>query len=273
MTDKYMVVGNPVNHSKSPRIHELFARQCNQDMQYEARQLSTENFDHSILQFFKEGGKGLNVTVPFKEKAFQLADIVNNYARQAGAANTLWLDENQKIIAGNTDGTGLIKDLTENLKIDLSGKRILLLGAGGAVRGVLQPLIDCSPLDIHIYNRTQSKADQLADLFEHKITSVNRHQLSSPYDLIINGTASSLTGDIPDLPAGICHRNTISYDMMYSATETVFNVWARQQGAISGHDGLGMLVEQAAISFQLWRGILPHTAPVIKLLRQEMHPA
>jgi len=270
MTDQYWVVGNPINHSKSPAIHQAFAQQCQQSMSYQSRLLTDDNFESSLRDFFSEQGKGANVTVPFKERAYHLADCLSTEAVKAGAVNTLALQADGRIKGYNTDGLGLVTDFKKNLNVDLKQKRILILGAGGAVRGVIEPILAEKPNCIHLYNRTRSKADLLAELFGSGVLAVDRQQLTSGYDVIINGTSASLSGQNIELPDDIIASHTICYDMMYAREQTPFIRWALNLGAAQGFDGLGMLVEQASEAFQIWRNCQPDTAPILKQLRQDL---
>jgi shikimate dehydrogenase len=271
-SDLYAVIGHPVSHSKSPRIHSLFASQTGEPVEYTAIQAPLDGFGEAVQQFFERGGKGLNVTVPFKEQAWQLADRRAGRAEKAGAANTLYYDNNGQLIADNTDGQGLVQDLTSNLAVTLRGKRVLVLGAGGAVRGVLGPVLGQQPALLTVANRTVSKAGTLVELFagdagQTKLTACGFDQLSQPFDIIINGTSASLHGHLPPVSATVIAADTLVYDMMYAAQTTRFNQWALEQGAVKAVDGLGMLVEQAAESFRIWRGVAPETAPVMQELR------
>ncbi|SET31398.1 shikimate dehydrogenase [Marinobacter segnicrescens] len=270
--DLYAVVGNPISHSKSPRIHSLFAAQTGEAVEYTAIQAPLEEFAETVREFFAKGGKGLNVTVPFKEQAWSLADRRSERAEKAGAANTLYQDEQGRLVADNTDGVGLVTDLKVNAGVSLSGGRVLVLGAGGAVRGVLGPLLAENPGELVVANRTVIKADGLVSLFRPQavateLSACGFEAATDPFDVIINGTSASLQGDLPPVPAGVISPETVVYDMMYAAGDTPFNAWARGQGAGKVLDGLGMLVEQAAESFRVWRGVKPETAPVIEELR------
>ena len=270
--DLYAVVGNPISHSKSPWIHSHFARQTGQAMEYTAIQAPLAGFEKTVTEFFDRGGKGLNVTVPFKEQAWQIARKRTPRAEKAGAANTLFLDSEGLLTADNTDGRGLVADLTENCGISLTGKRVVILGAGGAVRGVLQPLLMEHPKVLIIANRTPEKARGLAELFQAEsgvteLSGCGFEEVSGEFDLIINGTSASLQGDLPPLSPSLVGRKTRGYDMMYSQEVTPFNRWVLDQGGCLGTDGVGMLVEQAAESFAIWRGVHPETAPVIAALR------
>lgn len=266
MTDQYAVVGNPVAHSQSPRIHAAFARQTGQGMAYEKLLAPLDGFAGTVEAFRQAGGKGLNITVPFKEEAFRYASHKTARAEASGAVNTLKFDGDQ-ILGDNTDGAGLVRDLTVNLKQALAGKRILLMGAGGAARGVIGPLLAEQPISLMLANRTPEKALQLARLFGGQIGAEPYEALAGQsFDLVINATSASLKGELPPLPDGLFAPGALAYDMMYGA-ETPFMAWAGQHGAAKISGGLGMLVEQAAESFYLWRGVRPDTAPVIRQLR------
>ena len=272
--DLYAVVGNPISHSKSPRIHSLFASETGEPVEYTAIQAPLDDFAGTVRQFFERGGKGLNVTVPFKEDAWKLADRRTERAENAGAANTLYLDDEGRLTADNTDGCGIVRDLVVNHGVVLGQARILVLGAGGAVRGVLGPILAEHPAAITIANRTVAKADALVKLFkpvagETALSACGFEQPREPFDVIINGTSASLQGDLPPLSPEVLGEQTVVYDMMYSLQTTTFNQWALEQGAQTVHDGLGMLVEQAAESFRIWRGISPATRPVIEELRND----
>jgi shikimate dehydrogenase len=263
MTDRYAVFGHPIAHSKSPQIHAAFARQTGQDMTYEAILAPLDGFAESVAAFAAAGGRGANVTVPFKEEAYKLAHRLSPRAQRAGAVNTLLFDDG--ILGDNTDGAGLVADLTRNLGCALAGKRILLVGAGGAARGVIEPLLDQSPAEFVIANRTVSRAQELAGLFGRGVVACGFDAVDAPFDLVINATAASLAGELPPLSPRIFTTGTLAYDMMYGR-DTPFLAFARAHGATTA-DGLGMLVEQAAEAFYLWRGVRPDTAPVIAHLR------
>ncbi|PHS43221.1 shikimate dehydrogenase [Marinobacter flavimaris] len=272
--DLYAVVGNPISHSKSPRIHSLFASETGEPVEYTAIQAPLYDFAGTVKQFFERGGKGLNVTVPFKEEAWKLADRRTERAENAGAANTLFLDDDGLLTADNTDGCGIVRDLVVNHGVALKAARILVLGAGGAVRGVLGPILAEQPSSITIANRTVARAEALVELFtpvagETRLSACGFEQPDEPFDVIINGTSASLQGDLPPLSSKVIAQGTVIYDMMYSLQTTTFNQWALEQGAQIVHDGLGMLVEQAAESFRIWRGISPATRPVIEELRND----
>jgi shikimate dehydrogenase len=271
--DYYAVMGNPIAHSKSPLIHATFAQQTGQVIQYDAILVKTEagEFEKAVQAFQASGGKGLNITVPFKAAAWAYAQQRSQRAERAGAVNTLWFDGQRKCFGENTDGVGLVRDLVKNHGHQIAGQRLLILGAGGAVRGVLEPLLRENPQQCVIANRTVAKAETLAELFTslgHLSASSYEALKGQRFDLIINGTAASLQGDLPPLPAGLLSENGGCYDMMYAATATPFMQWAESQGAKWVLDGLGMLVEQAAESFYLWRGVMPETLPVIQYVRQ-----
>lgn len=273
--DRYAVIGNPVAHSKSPLIHAAFARQTGQTMSYEALLAPLDGFAAAVARFCVEGGRGLNVTVPFKLEAHALTPRHSARAAAAGAANTLIFDD-LGVLADNTDGVGLVRDLTHNLATPLHGRRILLLGAGGAARGALLPLLEQQPLQLAIANRTAARAEALVDLFREQASTATVDLAASTFsaldgldfDIIINATAASLSGQIPDLPAALYGRAALAYDMMYAPDDTPFMAAARRHGATRVADGLGMLVEQAAESFFVWRGVQPDTQPVLASLRK-----
>ncbi len=269
MTDRYAVIGNPIEHSRSPEIHAAFARQTGQDLVYD-RILGTD-FEQDAQAFFAGGGKGLNITVPFKEQAWALADARSPEADAAGAVNTLTRLPDGRLRGDNTDGPGLIRDLTTNHGCRLADSEILLLGAGGAVRGVLRPLLEERPARLLIANRTAAKAVALAEKAATlgPVAGCGLDELEGQqFDFIINGTAAGLAGAVPMLPAGILKTAGWVYDMLYGTEPTPFVLWGREQGAAEALDGLGMLVEQAAEAFLLWRGVRPDTAPVIRMLRE-----
>lgn len=272
--DKYVVFGNPIAQSKSPFIHTLFARQTAQDMSYEARLAPLDGFVAALETFFADGGRGCNVTVPFKEQAFDYADQLTERARLAGAVNTLKKLDDGLILGDNTDGEGLVQDLLQH-QIELQGKRILLVGAGGAARGVVLPLLAQQPSSVTITNRTVAKADALVEAFatHGPVSAKALDELEGDhYDIIINSTSASLSGQLPGIPARLIEPHTVCYDMVYGAEPTAFNQWAQQQGANVVLDGLGMLVGQAAESFMLWRGIRPGARQVQRELRRSLQP-
>ncbi len=269
--DLYAVMGNPISHSKSPQIHRAFAEQTAQAIDYCAICVAAGGLEDALRQFRARGGKGINVTLPFKQDASRLAGEVSEGVRRAGAANTLWFDSKDKIHAENTDGIGLVQDIVVNHQRSLRGQRILLLGAGGAARGVMAPLLAEEPAGIWLVNRTDAKAEELARLFGDlgEIRCLGYERLAgNRFDLIINATSASLQGGLPPLPAGLLAPGACCYDMMYGAEATPFVRWARNEGAAQALDGLGMLVEQAAVSFYLWRGVRPDTQAVIGKLRK-----
>lgn len=271
--DRYAVMGNPISHSKSPRIHNLFAAQTGQRMEYTAIQVDVGGFTQAVGNFGAAGGKGLNITVPFKQEAWQLMTERSERAERAGAVNTIKFDGG-KLFGDNTDGVGLVNDLTINHRIELKGKRLLLMGAGGAARGVLAPLLAQQPARLVIGNRTVDKAVELATAFADlgNVSGSGYDSLADQqFDLIINATAASLQGQLPPLPDNLPAGNACCYDMMYGAEPTVFMQWAGGQGAAMVLDGLGMLVEQAAESFFIWRGIRPDSRSVIQILRNELN--
>ena len=271
MSDLYAVMGNPINHSKSPQIHSAFAEQTEQDLIYSAILVPLEKFKHEADNFFRTG-MGLNITVPFKEDAWQYADTYSSRALRAGAVNTLIKKEDGSIHADNTDGIGMVRDITFNHGCAIKGKRVLVLGAGGAVRGILEPVLEEKPLEVIVANRTVSKAKALAEDFADvgTISGCGFDQVEGRFDLIINGTSASLSGELPPIPETVIHQQTTCYDMMYGAEPTVFNQWAEKLNAGATLDGLGMLVEQAAESFKAWRGVRPESSPVIASIRENL---
>lgn len=268
MTDRYAVIGNPIEHSRSPQIHAAFARQTGEDIEYGRLLGDVDAFERDVAEFFATGGRGLNVTVPFKERAFRLADGLSARAEAAGAVNTL-IATSAGVRGDNTDGAGLVRDLGCNHLFAFAGARLLLLGAGGAVRGVLRPLLEERPAELVIANRTAAKAVALAaDAADPRVSGCGLGDLvGRRFDLIINGTAAGLSAQVPTIPDDSLAEDGWTYDMLYGAEPTAFVEWGRRHGAAKALDGLGMLVEQAAESFHLWRGVYPDTAPVIAQLR------
>ncbi len=270
--ERYAVIGNPVAHSKSPEIHTRFAEQTEQELIYERLLAPLDGFADTVRRFIDEGGKGANVTVPFKLEAYALAMVLTARAQAAGAVNTLKFDQAANgealILGDNTDGVGLVTDIVSNARVALADKRVLLLGAGGAARGVILPLLQAGPAELVIANRTASKALELAQRFtaQGKVRASDFTSLEGPFDVIVNATSASLSDDLPPIPAGVFGRESFAYDMMYGKAPTVFMRLATQHGAMAS-DGLGMLVEQAAESFLVWRGVRPQTAPVFAALR------
>jgi shikimate dehydrogenase len=270
--DRYAVIGHPVAHSLSPLIHALFAQQTGQSLEYTAIDIPPERLQHDVRGFFAQGGRGLNVTVPHKQAAMRLADELSARARRAGAINTLAADAaSGRLYGDTTDGVGLVIDLTSNLGISLAARRVLLLGAGGAARGVLGPLLAGAPAELVIANRSDERAVALACDWSAegpvRGASLALPDEQVPFDLIIQATAAALTGEMPPLPERCVGATTVCYDMAYGRQESAFLRWARRAGAARCHMGLGMLVEQAAESFRLWRGLRPDTAPVLAQLR------
>ncbi|MBT8130488.1 MAG: shikimate dehydrogenase [Gammaproteobacteria bacterium] len=270
-TDRYAVFGNPIEHSKSPFIHARFAEQTGQRLSYTAELVEPGDFEKAVARFADNNGKGLNVTVPFKQDAWQLATRRSERAERAGAVNTLVINAPGDYFGDNTDGIGLVMDLGKNFGFELANKNILIIGAGGAVRGVIEPLLEQRPASLTIANRTREKAVQLADDFSDlgTITGCGLDEFGEDsFDIIINGTSASLVGELPPLPASLIGEHTFCYDMMYASEATPFTQWASQHGAARVADGKGMLVEQAAESFRIWRGCKPETAPVIEALSE-----
>ncbi len=279
--DCYAVMGNPIGHSKSPMIHRLFAGQFKDNIDYTAIQVDPGGFAQAVEQFRATGGLGLNVTVPFKLEAYRLADLHTDLAEKAQAANTLRFRSDGRIEAHNTDGLGLVRDLARLLDIEwhphvercpetlFRGKSVLILGAGGAVRGVLAPVLDCAPDSVVIANRTVVRAKELELLFGGPpVSACGFHELvGRRFDIVINGTSASLQGELPPLPHDLFNAGAFAYDMMYGSRPTPFMEWAQQNGAAHTSDGLGMLVEQAAESYFFWRGKRPETAAVLAVLR------
>ena len=272
-SDAYAVMGNPIAHSKSPRIHAAFAQQTGQRITYSAIQVDPGGFEQAVGNFFAAGGKGLNITVPFKQEAWALVAKRGPEAELAGAVNTILLDSDGAWVGRNTDGIGLVRDICANHGGRIEGQRVLLIGAGGAARGVLEPLLAQRPTQIVIANRTPDRAYELAALFAAlgDIKGTGFEDLSGlNFDLIINASAASLHGEVPPLPEDVLVSHGGCYDMMYGAEPTPFVRWGQSHGAAQSLDGLGMLVEQAAESFTLWRGVRPDTAPVLAMLRREL---
>jgi len=271
--DNYAVMGNPVAHSKSPQIHDAFARQTGEPVVYQAIHVALDGFPAALDAFQEMGGKGLNITVPFKEAAWQASHVLTGRAQRARAVNTLWFDQSGRRHGDTTDGIGLIRDLTVNHDIQLSGKDVLVLGAGGAVRGILDPLFDQKPARVVIANRTVTRASELAGLFADrgKLAACGYEALRGQhFHIVINGTSASLQGTVPPLPDDLLLPASCCYDMMYAEIDTVFISWAKARGVARALDGIGMLVEQAAESFYIWRGVRPETRTVIAKLRKEV---
>lgn len=272
--DRYAVMGDPISHSLSPQIHSLFAQQTDQALQYEAQRVESMHFITEVQHFGDNGGKGLNITLPLKELAWEWVPQCSERAELARAVNTIIFKTNGEIVGDNTDGIGLVRDLQQNLHINLTDKRILIIGAGGATRGILPSLIDTKPQTLHIANRTPEKAQQIADDFSQLYT-INTSGLGDDlqqqqFDVVINASAASLADNIPNVPETIFAENSVCYDLCYGAKAQPFLQWANQHGAAQCHDGLGMLVEQAAESFYLWRGVRPDSQQVLNQIRKNL---
>ncbi len=272
MLDSYAVIGNPISHSQSPLIHTTFSHQTDQAMQYEAILAQKNGFPAAVTAFRQQGGKGMNVTIPFKLEAYQLSTRLTERARLAQAVNTFRFDGNQ-ILGDNTDGAGLVRDIESNLDVPIATKRVLLLGAGGAARGAILPLLEQKPSVLAIANRTIHKAHTLHQQFisyGHIVSGDFMDFSGEHFDIIINATSASLHDALPELsPSNFTHQS-LAYDMMYSNKPTRFLEFAKQQGVNHLADGIGMLVEQAAESFFLWRGIRPKTKSVIAMLQSKV---
>lgn len=265
--DRYGVMGYPVSHSRSPIIHRLFAQQTGQNMQYELLQVAPDKLETAVMQFQRTGGKGLNITVPHKQAVANLVDAASERANIAGAVNTLVFKDGH-IYGDNTDGVGLLTDLKRNLGLHLENSNILILGAGGATRGIVAPLLETQPASLQIANRTIAKADAIVSIFaKHGPVSASRFDEigSLPvYDLVINATSAGVRGETPPYPEAAVSRHTFCYDLSYGLAPTPFSVWAAEHGAAKSVMGWGMLVEQAAASFHIWRGVRPDTSAVLK---------
>ncbi|MEC4747987.1 shikimate dehydrogenase [Methylomicrobium sp. Wu6] len=275
-TDRYAVFGSPIKHSKSPRIHRLFAEQTGQALSYEAQEVTAEAFPATVKGFFEAGGKGLNCTVPLKELAYRFATHKTERAQRSKAVNTLVLQTDGAILGDNTDGCGLVTDLLHNHRLTLTGKNVLILGAGGASRGIIGPILGQSPTRLVVANRTTDKAVLLAEEFKSigDISGCGFEELGRlQFDLILNATAASLSGQLPPLPDRLLASQASCYDLAYGNEPTAFVRWGFAHGARLSLDGLGMLVEQAAEAFFIWRGVRPQTRPVIELLDGERKKA
>ena len=267
--DRYAVIGHPIAHSRSPQIHALFAQQTHQHMSYGAIDVAPAELALRVHEFFAGGGHGLNVTLPHKETVMALAGDLTARARTAGAANTLIRNADGRLTADNTDGAGLVRDLTHTLRGAVRAQRVRLLGAGGAARGILAPLLQLEPRELVIANRGEERAGALARAFAAlgPVRATGFAALDGAcFDLIINATAANLESQLPPLPPGTLAATTICYDLFYAGSDTCFTSWAREHGAAQVHMGLGMLIEQAAESFYLWRGVRPDTRPVLAAL-------
>ena len=270
--DEYGVFGHPVNHSLSPFIHGLFARQTGQVMSYRPFDVAPEEFAQRVQEFFAQGGRGLNVTLPHKIAAVEVAGELTARAAHAAAVNTL-ATKGDAILGDNTDGAGLVRDLCDNLGLVITNRRLLVIGAGGATRGILAPLLGLSPTLVVIANRTRERAEALSAAFSDlgATQGVGFEFLEpAPFDLVINATSASLSGEMPPIPAGVIGSQTVCYDLAYGRSATAFVRWARAQGCAQALQGLGMLVEQAAESFRLWRGVRPATGAVLEVLRERV---
>jgi len=268
--DQYGVFGHPVGHSLSPFIHGVFARDTGQQMTYRAYDVAPEEFTERVAGFFADGGRGLNITLPHKIVAVEVAQELTARAAHAAAVNTLALQGDNVLLGDNTDGGGLVRDLCDNLGLIITQRRVLILGAGGATRGVLAPLLGLEPAIVVIANRTPERAEALAAAFADLGVTQGvgfEYVGETPFDLIINATSASLSGDIPPIPAGAIGPRTVCYDLAYGRSAMAFVRWAQQSGCVRAVQGLGMLVEQAAESFRLWRGVRPQTAPVLAALK------
>lgn len=267
--DRYAVIGNPVEHSRSPDIHTAFAEQTGQTLRYERILCEEKDFAATVDRFRSDGGKGLNVTLPFKLGALEYCDEVSERARLAGAVNTISFRDG-RALGDNTDGAGLVRDLTDNLGVALAGKVIVLLGAGGAARGAIKPLLDCGPAELVLSNRNPWKPEVLAEEFRKygPIRACTHRALKGDHvDVLINATSAGHAGETLPLPHDLLGEGAVCYDMSYGNAARPFLDWARAHGANSSADGIGMLVEQAAESFEIWRGLRPETAEIRKRLQ------
>ena len=266
----YAVLGNPVKHSKSPQIHLLFAKEMGITLEYNAIEVPNDELSTYVNLFSSQGGKGLNITVPFKENAYKLCTEITSRALESGSVNTIKFDTETNIIGDTTDGEGFINDLRKNYGINLQNKSILILGAGGTVKSIIERLVSEEIKNVVIVNRTLSRAEELEKKFKNKIDIKSFSYETLPndiFDLIVNGTSLSLSSEVPPVSKNIINKNTFCYDLMYSSDKTVFIKWAIENGALRAADGLGMLVEQAAESFFIWHGVKPNTAKVIEALK------
>jgi len=266
--NRFAVFGNPISHSLSPMIHDQFSKEFDIELSYEKILSPIDEFALTAEQFIKDGGSGFNITLPFKIEAFNFSEELTSNAKAAGAVNTIKI-QNNMIFGENTDGTGLVNDLEKNLNENLNGKEILIIGAGGATQGILKPILDKNPEKILLANRTSEKSVKLANEFLKygKVCGFGINQIKSkPVDIVINATSTSISGDMPNLPSGLC-EGALCYDLMYG-TQTSFMKWGLENSARQVSDGLGMLVEQAALSFNFWHGKRPRTSSVISLIRE-----
>jgi shikimate dehydrogenase len=266
---RFTLFGHPVSHSWSPFIHGMFARQFDHVVDYKVQDVEPDGFRHAVINFFVEGGGGANVTLPHKTAAAEIVNDLSARAERAGAVNTIIRRSATELYGENTDGVGLVTDLTRNLGVTIAGSRLLILGAGGATRGVLAPLLEQEPREIRIANRTPVRARQLAEEFADlgEMSSSGFDAVEDwPWDIVINATAASLAGEVPELPPRAIGRDTVCYDMAYGRGDTAFMRWAAERGSKRAYKGWGMLVEQAAESYLLWHGVRPETKPVMGAL-------
>jgi shikimate dehydrogenase len=269
--DRYAVFGHPVGHTRSPWIHARFAALTGQSLSYVARDVPRGGFDAALAEFLAAGGKGLNITLPHKLAAFRAAPRLTPRAQRAGAVNTLAVQP-EGLLGDNTDGAGMLRDLQANLGIEIADRRVLLLGAGGAARGALPALLDAGPRELVIANRSAARAAALAADFaaDRPLAGIGLEAARGPFDLVVNATSASLAGEVPALSGDAIGPASFCYDMAYGTGPTAFMRWAGERGAAGVADGIGMLVEQAAESFELWRGVRPPTAPVLAELRRQL---
>jgi shikimate dehydrogenase len=275
IADRYAVIGNPIEHSKSPDIHLLFADQTGEVIRYEKILAEEHEFIQVVKDFFKKGGKGLNVTVPFKNEACKFVEELSDYAKHAGAVNTIYINDAGKFVGANTDGIGLLRDLKKTLRLQLLNKKILIVGAGGATQGIVEPLLNEKPAELTIANRTVSKAEKIVKQFEKfgKLNSCSLTEIPEiAFDLVIHATSAGLHGQIIELPKQIIGAKTCCYDLLYSDQDTPFMSWCKQLGAEKVIDGFGMLLEQAAEAFFIWRGKRPDTGMAYHYFRSDAMP-
>ena len=268
---RFALFGHPVIHSWSPFIHGLFARQFDHIVDYKLRDVDPTSFRRAVIDFFVEGGGGANVTLPHKPAAAEIVNTLSARAERARAVNTIIRRSPTELLGDNTDGAGLVTDLVTNLGVTVAGSHLLILGAGGAVRGVLAPLLEQEPREIRIANRTPERAQRLRDEFSDlgELSASSFDEIDDrPWDTVINATAASLVGEVPALPPRAVGRDTVCYDMAYGRGETAFMRWARERGSTRAYKGWGMLVEQAAESYRLWHGVRPATKPVLDALKR-----
>ncbi len=273
--DRYAVIGNPIEHSKSPDIHLLFADQTGEQLHYEKILADENKFSQVVSKFFADGGKGLNVTVPFKNDACAFVDELTDYAKNAGAVNTIYKNDDGRFIGANTDGIGLLRDLKKTLRVPIINTKILIVGAGGATQGIVEPLLNEQPAELIITNRTVSKADAITQQFKDvgNITSCGLDDIPKhPFDLVLHATSAGLQGNNVELPSEIVGPTTCCYDLLYSDQDTPFMAWAKNHHAGKVVDGFGMLLEQAAEAFYIWRGQRPDTGMAYHYFRPDLAP-